>query len=154
MPLDGKQMRDGTVPPPKLCAPLSVAYASALSLDTALCSDFAIGALTGNLIVTLANPAAGRRGTIAVRQDATGGRTVQIIASGFVRYRDTDLANLDAGSAARAITLYSYEMSVVAGEAVLELGRKLLALADPLGFDGDHSDFLYDGDHTTVLTYG
>lgn len=104
-------------------APSTPAYAASVTLDTAIKNDFAIGTLTGNIAITLSNPAAGRQGFIAVRQDATGGRTVSIAASGYTNYRDVNTTDLVASATANAITVYAYAMIVVGGVNMLLLSK-------------------------------
>lgn len=103
--------------------PTSVAYAASVTLDTSVKNDFVIGTLTGNIAITLSNPAAGRQGFIAVRQDATGSRTVSISASGYTNYRDVNTADMVAAAAANAITVYAYAMVVVGGVNMLLLNK-------------------------------
>ena len=58
-------------------APVEVAYASSVALNLNAGINFDIGALTGNLtLATPTNMLAGKSGYIALKQDATGGRTV------------------------------------------------------------------------------
>lgn len=104
-------------------APTVVAYASTVTLDTSIKNDFVIGSLTGNIAITLSNPAAGRQGLIAVRQDATGGRTVSIAASGYTNYRDINTPDLAAASGVSTITVYAYAMVVVGGVNMLLLSK-------------------------------
>jgi hypothetical protein len=148
---DAKQARDNTVTPRKLAAPMAVAYAPSVTLDTSIATDFVIGVLTGNLLATL-SAAAGRSGTIAVRQDGTGNRAVQFAALGYTIYSD---ASIDPASAAGAITVFEYLMQVIAGVSMLWMRRTqptIWAPATGLLFDGDHVPFVYDGDHASILT--
>jgi hypothetical protein len=104
-------------------APSVVTYATAVTLDTSQKNDFVIGALTGNIAITLSNPAAGRQGLIAVRQDGTGTRTVSIAATGYTNYHDVNTIDLIASPAANAIVVYTYAMLVVGGVSMLLLGK-------------------------------
>lgn len=100
--------------------PTNIAYAAAVTLDAAVKNDYAIGVLTGPCAITWSNPAAGRQGTVAVRQDGTGSRAVTLTApGGWTLMRDSVLADLAAAQAANAITLYTWAFVAVGGAQVL-----------------------------------
>lgn len=106
-------------------APTGFAYAANISLDTSIKNDFvATGALTGNTTITFQNSATGHQGFIAVRQDATGNRTVTFAsAAGYTIMRDAGTANLQPAPGANAITIYTYTHVMLAGSPVLFIGK-------------------------------
>jgi hypothetical protein len=106
--------------------PTAVAYASAITLDVSAENSFTI-ALGGSPIVTFTNMLAGSSGSVAVRQDATGKRTVTFVAAGWNVYRDSAGSDLLPAQAPNAITVYSYRFEVVAGVNVLRISRTSLA---------------------------
>lgn len=57
-------------------APLSVAFASTITLNAAAHDDFSIAPLTGNATLAFTGLSAGQRGVIMVPQDSTGSRTL------------------------------------------------------------------------------
>lgn len=63
-----------------LNGPLSVSYASTVTLNVSEDNDFAIGALTGNLTIDWSGGAAGRKGSIHLAQDGSGGHTLTVNA--------------------------------------------------------------------------
>lgn len=106
-------------------APTTFAYASSYAIDPSIKNDFAAsGTLTGNITFTFTSMAAGQQGFLAVRQDGTGGRTVTFTApGGWTIYRDTGTANLQAASAANAVTVYTYAFVAVGGLNMLFIGK-------------------------------
>ena len=105
--------------------PTSFAYAANYAIDVGVKNDYVCsGTLTGNIAFTFNNSANGRQGLISVKQDGTGGRTVTFTApAGWTVYRDSNTANLQAASAAGAITLYSYAFLIVGGTQMLFIGK-------------------------------
>ena len=82
--------------------PSAFAYSATVTLNTTTHLNWAMSDdLTGNLAITLSNGAAGRRGTVAVRQDGTGSRTVSFTATGAT------MVNL-GGAVAPAADAFSY----------------------------------------------
>lgn len=105
--------------------PGAPAYAATLTLDTAVKNDFEVGLLTGNTVITLSNPARGRQGYVAVKQDGTGGRTVTIQATGYTTRRESGTADLVAAPGANAETVYAYLMYQLGGTNCLLLNKLL-----------------------------
>jgi hypothetical protein len=127
MPLQTKQVRGVAVLDGYVSTPLPVTYAASLTLDVAANNDFALGALTANLTLAFANAAPGRQGTIAVRQDGTGSRTVTFTApSGYTLVRDLLVADLQPQAAASTLTLYSYVMFAIATNNFLAISKTML----------------------------
>jgi hypothetical protein len=125
--VDAKQLRGTAMLDAFISTPLAVTFASSLTLDVSLNSDFAIGALTANLTIAFANAAAGRQGTIGVRQDGTGSRIITFTApSGFTLVRDLLVTDLQPQITASTLTLYSYLMFAIAGNSFLALSKTML----------------------------
>lgn len=103
--------------------PSAPAYAASVSLDTSIKNDFEVGTLTGNITITLTNPANGRQGFVAVKQDTTGGRTVTLTAAGYINQRDTGTSDLVAAATPNAITVYGYLMYALGGTNYLLLSK-------------------------------
>jgi hypothetical protein len=105
----------------------SVSYASSVSLNTAVSNDFIIGALTGSISISFANAAIGRQGSIYVKQDGSGGRSVTIIApSTYTIIKDSNISDLSASTGANTITCYAYIMVAIAGSNYLQIAKSLL----------------------------
>lgn len=107
--------------------PSAPAYSASLNLDTSTKNDFAIGVLTGNLAITLTNPAAGRQGTIWVKQDATGSRTVSFTVSGYTVVKDTLAPDLNPQAGANTLTQYSYSMFTIGGTNYCQVAKSFLS---------------------------
>ncbi len=110
-----------------IATPLATAYASTLSLDVAARNDHDVGALTGNITITLTNGVDGCSGVVDVVQDGTGGWTVSIVASGRTVKHDVNVTDLVAATAAGAITQYPYMFRTIGGTAYLVLGKSVLS---------------------------
>lgn len=102
----------------------SIAYGAAVTLDVNLANDFAISTLTGNTTITWANAQLGNQGSVVVRQDATGGRTVTFTAPApYVLMRDSALADLSAASSPNAFTVFTWAFVGVSPTAVLLMSK-------------------------------
>lgn len=107
--------------------PSAPAYAASLNLDTSTKNDFAIGVLTGNLAVTFTNPAPGRQGTVWVKQDATGSRTMTWTVSGYTVVKDTLAVDLQPAPGANALTQFSYAMFTIGGTNYCQIAKSFLS---------------------------
>lgn len=108
--------------------PTNIPYAATVTLDAAVKNDYTIGLLTGPCAITWSNPAAGRQGTVTVRQDATGNRAVTLTApGGWTLMRDAAIADLTAGQAANTITLYTWSCLTVGGANILLCSKVVAA---------------------------
>lgn len=106
-------------------APTNFAYAASYQIDTSIKNDYvASGTLTGNITFTFVNVAPNHQGMWAVRQDATGNRTVTITApGGWTLYRDASVVSLAAAPAANAVTVYTYAFVAVGGLNMMYVGK-------------------------------
>ena len=106
-------------------APTNFAYASSYQIDTSLKNDYAAsGTLNGNITFTFTNVAANHQGMWAVRQDATGNRTVTITPpGGWSLYRDASVVSLAASAAANSVTIYTYAFVAVGGLNIMYVGK-------------------------------
>jgi len=103
----------------------------AVDVDTAIKNDFMIvlgGATTLNFTAFVA----GRQGSIWVKQDATGGRslawTVASAASptGWTQLKDTGLLDLAPAQTASALTMYGYAMFTLGGTNYVLLSKSFV----------------------------
>lgn len=109
-------------------APQTFAWASnAASIDVSTCNDFAASnTLTGNSALTLLNGIDGCQGTIYVKQDGTGSRTLSFTVSGRTILRDESATDSNPQSAANTLTCYSYDFKTIAGTAYIVIVRAKL----------------------------
>jgi hypothetical protein len=106
----------GTLTGPIKTTQTNVAFSTTPSFDVAANDDFALGTLTNNIAITLANPAVGQSGTIAFLQDGTGSRRITAITvSGFtVRCLNAGgLVNTTEFKAANARSVLFYKMVTI-----------------------------------------
>ena len=88
------------------------AYAASPTLNTSTSLDWRMSDdLDGNMAITLSNGATGRHGTIAVRQDGTGTRTVSVVGTGATAVSMGGSVDL----AADAATLIRYAFVTIDG---------------------------------------
>lgn len=90
--------------------PVGFAFAAnAASLDVSVARNYAAtNTLTGNSTITLTNGTEGSWGTILVRQDATGSRTLTFTVAGRTQYRDLGVPDTTPYPAANGFTYYQY----------------------------------------------
>jgi hypothetical protein len=93
-----------------------VAFSATPSVDISLHDHWFLGTLTGNVALTLANPALGNRGRIELLQDGVGNhRITGITVAGFTVLvkNASGLLNTAAMKAANARTTLYYELALV-----------------------------------------
>lgn len=108
--------------------PQSYAFASnAATLDVSTRNDFVpTNTLTGNSTITLANGVDGCQGTVYVKQDATGSRTLSFTVAGRTILREQGSADSNPQAAANSVTGYSYDYKTIAGTAYVIIERFML----------------------------
>lgn len=101
--------------------------ANAATLDVSTRNDFIpTNTLTGNSTITLTNGVDGCQGTIYVKQDATGSRTLSFSVSGRTILREQGSADSNPQAAANTVTGYSYDFKTIAGTAYVVIERFML----------------------------
>jgi hypothetical protein len=83
--------------------------------------------LTGNSTLTITNGVEGDYGTIYVKQDGTGGRTLTFTISGRTIIRDTNSIDDNPQSTNGAITAYNYQFVTINGATCIRLTKVFLA---------------------------
>jgi hypothetical protein len=83
--------------------------------------------LTGNSTLTLTGGVEGDYGTIYVKQDGTGGRTLTFTVSGRTIIRDTNSIDDNPQSTNSAITAYNYQFVTINGTPCIRLTKVFLA---------------------------
>lgn len=83
-------------------------------------------ALDQNSSLTLTDGIDGMKGSFWVQQDATGGRTLAVVADGRTILRLDPDTDDDPEPAANRITAYDYEFATIAGTAYLILAKTTL----------------------------
>jgi hypothetical protein len=104
-------------------APVALTLSSGAATHNSQASNRAQLTLTANATLTLSNLANGRRGIIAVRQDATGSRTLALTTTGWTQLRDTSYVDLAPASAAGAVTLYTYACEILNSVQYIIFGK-------------------------------
>lgn len=97
------------------------AKTATLNVSTRNDFTFTIDASAGTT-VTFTNAVAGDQGTVIVRQDATGGRSLSFAGTVL---RDSNTANLAPAQAANALTLYPYVFVDTGGSLAAFIGKIL-----------------------------
>lgn len=110
--------------------PTGFTNTGSINLDVSIKNDFVIntGGMTGNLTLTLINPANGRQGIIAVRQDATGSRTITFSVAGYTLYSDPGTPDLQPSPTPNSITIYTYALLQVGGASIAYFSKITPAL--------------------------
>jgi hypothetical protein len=112
----------------RLTAPSVPVYGATITLDVAAAANHHIGLLTGDVVLSFSNAAAGLSGEIYVKQDSTGGRSVAFVApSPYVLITDNDAA-LIPSTAPYTTTLYTYSFLTIGSFSLLRVSKKQLSL--------------------------
>lgn len=106
-------------------APTAFAWASGVaSLDVSLRNDFvATNVLSANSVLTLIGGYDGCQGSIYVKQDGTGSRTLSFTVSGRTILREEASADSNPQTAANSLTGYAYDFKTIAGTAYVIIER-------------------------------
>lgn len=108
--------------------PQTVGFAASITLNANTGNDFLIDVLTGNCTITWSNALSGNQGSVSVRQDATGGRTVTFTPpAGYTLRRDSAVADLAAAASPNAITVYTWAFFPIGGQNALIMSKMVLA---------------------------
>jgi hypothetical protein len=83
--------------------------------------------LTGNSTITITNGAEGDYGTIYVRQDGTGGRTLTFTVAGRTILRDANAIDDNPQSFNSTITAYNYQFVTMVGGVYVRITKVFLA---------------------------
>jgi hypothetical protein len=108
-------------------APVALTLSSGAATHNSQASNRAQLTLSANATLTLSNLANGRRGIIAVRQDATGSRTLAFTTTGWTQLRDASFGDLAPSAAASSVTLYTYACEVLGGTQYIIFGKLMAA---------------------------
>ncbi|HMI93400.1 MAG TPA: hypothetical protein VK509_18640 [Polyangiales bacterium] len=109
-------------------APTAFAWASnAAAIDVSSKNDFvASAALTGNSTLTLNNGVDGCQGTVYVKQDATGGRTLGFVVPGRTILREAGAMDSNPQPMPNTVTGYAYDFKTIGGTAYAIVERFFL----------------------------
>lgn len=106
-------------------APMAFAWDGGVAtVDVSARNDFAASnTLTVNSVLTLIGGIDGCQGTIYVKQDGTGSRTLSFTVSGRTVLREESAADSNPQAGANALTGYSYDYKTIAGTAYVIVER-------------------------------
>jgi len=109
-------------------APTAFAWSgNAAAIDVSSKNDFvASAALTGNSTLTLNNGIDGCQGTVYVKQDATGGRTLGFVVPGRTILREAGAIDSNPQPMANTVTGYAYDFKTIGGTAYAIVERFFL----------------------------
>jgi hypothetical protein len=109
-------------------APTAFAWASdAATIDVSNKNDFvASAALTGNCTLTLSNGVDGCQGTVYVKQDAIGSRTLGFVVPGRTILREAGAIDSNPQPMANTVTGYAYDFKTIGGTAYAIVERFFL----------------------------
>lgn len=101
---------------------------NAATLDIAAANDFApTNTMGGNTTLTLSNGADGSQGTIYVKQDGTGGRTLTFSVASRTIIRDANSSDDNPQSGANSQTAYSYHFYTAVSTAYIRITKVFIA---------------------------
>jgi len=102
--------------------------AGAASISVAVKNDFVSSdSLTQNSTLTLTDGTDGCQGTIYVKQDATGGWTLDFVVAGRTILREDGAADSNPKTDPDSLTGYVYDFKTVAGTAYVIISRLMLS---------------------------
>lgn len=107
----------------------SAIVAGAVNVDVAATNTHKLTQLVANTALTFIKFIDGLQGTITVRQDGLGGRTLSFAAAGRTVLKDVGVANLNPQAALDSVTEYAYSFGTVDAFAYVMVAKTELDAA-------------------------
>ncbi len=101
----------------------SAIVGGAVDVNVAATNTHKLTQLVADTALTFINGIDGLQGTITVRQDGTGGRTLSFAAAGRTVLKDVSAADLNPQAALDSVTMYAYSFGTVDGLAYVMVAK-------------------------------